>query len=193
MITPTGENLKIVISCQNKPEHNWMSYVSWYSILKNLPDATVMVAIDSGDPRLYFKWIKKTNTGFFRFKKNLDNLIELPYLVISPNVMCIRTLDENILKILNKNHRLAIGDKIKYITESKNEEYLNSEIYCADVRSSEPSSFVFYTDFTDFVLNDWIEKNACPLTYAKSFRAMTVNADKLLKLWINSSKTFSIF
>ena len=51
----TGVNLNILISCDNSWHHCWMSYATWYSIYKNLPDAKVALSVPRGTVN-YFHW-----------------------------------------------------------------------------------------------------------------------------------------
>lgn len=83
----TGKDLSILINCNYLPHHHWMTFSSWYSIYKNLPDAHVKVFCDKSIKSLdheLFTWISKLKIEF-SYKKPLAD-IEIPC-----DAMAIRT------------------------------------------------------------------------------------------------------
>lgn len=67
MISPTGDGLNIAIKCNYLPHHNWMVMASWYSLLKNLPDAKFVIVCDKsqGGNIELFKWCVKLDLDFY--------------------------------------------------------------------------------------------------------------------------------
>lgn len=106
----TGENLNILIVCDYIPKHNWMSFFSWYSLNKNLPDAKVSI-ICNRKLMSYklFDWTRKCNVPFQILKENTienhlkylfdKNWIKTPLLVISPEILAVRELNYEIKDI----------------------------------------------------------------------------------------------
>lgn len=62
----TGNGLRIFITCNYLPHHDWMTFISWYSIKKNLPDANITIVCDKSKftRTPVFGWVKKVNVNF---------------------------------------------------------------------------------------------------------------------------------
>jgi len=73
-------NLVIAIKCECMPAHDWMSFASWYSISKRLPDAKVEVQATLTVP--IFGWARKVGV---KITRNSDALFN-----IGPSVMAVR-------------------------------------------------------------------------------------------------------
>jgi hypothetical protein len=70
-----------------------MSYASWYSLYKYLPDAEVTVAIKRTLPRRdFFHWPRKCEIPIKYYEGELDD----DSLCILPSVMAVRDYDENL-------------------------------------------------------------------------------------------------
>lgn len=79
------KDLAIIIECESDFCNNWMSFVSWYSIQKKIPNAQVFITVPYMG--IFFSWTNKVGVKIFRnqFK------IERPILkTIKPSVMAIR-------------------------------------------------------------------------------------------------------
>ena len=46
MVTSTGKGLNVLIRSEYSFSSNWMSFGSWYSVQKNLPDANVAIVCE---------------------------------------------------------------------------------------------------------------------------------------------------
>lgn len=91
-ITATGKGLKIAIMCDNSERHNWMSIACWYSCLKNLPDAEVIVVTESHVPEKdMFRWSYKFKVPLLRHDQKVSN----DFLRLPPFTMAVREYDEN--------------------------------------------------------------------------------------------------
>jgi hypothetical protein len=160
MISITGGGLTIIVECENIPMHNWMSFVSWYSIIKNLPDAEAVIACKRGEitSSQYYLWPRRTKVKFFMYtdayQYNRPNIIK-----IDPHVMALREYNAD-----------AVGP--------------------ADVGSEELTTFVDYSSgFGKFVISEWINKGVGPFQEATnkfSVPDMSANAIKLLTIWQQS-------
>ena len=91
-ISPTGKGLNIVISCEYTPLHDWMTFASWYSIYKNLPDAEVGVFCKRTNiVGNLFEWKSKTKIPFVHYSQEFQ--APEGVLLIEPDVMAINTFD----------------------------------------------------------------------------------------------------
>ena len=80
MISSTGENLNVLIYCKHTFVHDWMTFVSYYSIRTYLPDANVAIACERKSLSYdLFKWTKKLNLNF-EILKEANPLEYLKYL-----------------------------------------------------------------------------------------------------------------
>lgn len=178
-ISATGDGLNILIACDYLPHHNWMSFLCWYSLSKNLPDAKVFVA---SHRRLMkhdlFVWTRKCNVPFILHKASDDegqiqSAIEFgvskPLLVISPNSICVRDFDE-----------------AGFSTESLSEiSWLNDDISC-DCKEARSCPFVTYSNgWGKFVMSSWINKMSSPFLFGVKYSKgdLTANEIRIGKLW----------
>lgn len=183
MISSTGENLNIIISCNYTPTHNWMVFLCWYSLNKNLPDAKVVIACNRTlmNENLFF-WPRKCNTHFELHKiMNVEeqinllkekNIINSSILIIKPEMVAIRDFEECNFDTKNLENKIL-------------EIECNSE-FCCDAKEEKLCVFTSYLNgWGKFVTSDWIDKSKCPFTsenlYAKGY--MTVNEARLGRLW----------
>jgi hypothetical protein len=78
----TGNGLRLLIRCNYLSHHNWMSFISWFSIKKYLPDAEICVQCDRNKfvNCSLFEWVKKLNVDFSysRLQSPLLGFIEIP-------------------------------------------------------------------------------------------------------------------
>jgi len=154
----TGKGITFVIMCDQSAVHDWMSFASWYSISKNLPDAEVVVAVRrtavGGTPMNAFCWPNKCGIRKVQYKKTLPKF-DGEILEILPSVMAVRTYGEN------------VGP--------------------SPAKSSEQTTLVDYSDGCgSFVAKEWIDKVLLPFPRATIRWAtdkMSVNETALLELW----------
>lgn len=97
MITKTGGGLKIIISCDYVKHHHWMSYLSWFSFVKNLPDAEVSIMCKRGmDKYELFSWCYKFKVPIIFY----NDLVDSKDFIIPPSVMAVREVFDNNLSII---------------------------------------------------------------------------------------------
>jgi len=88
MLSFTGNDLRIAINCNYLPHHHWMVFSSWYSIYKNLPDASVKIfcnkniRLEVDDLHELFGWVPKVKVEFSYKKGNPDFQIDCDVMAI---------------------------------------------------------------------------------------------------------------
>jgi hypothetical protein len=182
MISSLGGGLNILISCDYSVCHNWMAYLCWYSINKNLPDAKVFITCCRNNVNCnLFSWTKKVNVPFRMYNgeyklKNSAGFADIPMLILPPDVVAIRDfeesgLDPNVIK------DVCFVDNTSLICDAKEEEF------CV---------FASYSNgWGKFVTSEWINRSGCPLL-GSNFKdpIMTFNEVRISDLWKASSLTF---
>lgn len=92
-ISETGNGLNILMLCEYTRHHDWMSFASWYSIYKNLPDATVEIScLRTNCQDQLFNWPVKCNVTFSQVSK-LEHVVDK--LTITPDIMAVSYYDIN--------------------------------------------------------------------------------------------------
>ena len=87
----TGKGLKFGLFCDSIHKHNWMSFVSWYSFSKNIPDADFFVFVKRGfSKKQYFGWANRCKVPL----KYISDNYEFDGISISPTIMAVRHYDE---------------------------------------------------------------------------------------------------
>jgi hypothetical protein len=156
-----GDNLSIIIACEHLLHHNWMSFASWYSISKKLPDAHVTIGLIRGCPKVeLFSWPGRYGVQLIQHQKKVSPLDLLDSsrkkICISPSVMALRDYNENFLGPV-------------------------------EAKSQELTTFVdYFTGCGSFVMSEWINKLMSPFDGAvRAFAAsdMTANEIAVLKVW----------
>lgn len=192
VVSSLGDNLSIVIACAHVPHHDWMSFLCWYSISKNLPEATVVVACARGGEMNYdiFNWPRRSRVQLLHHNPALDvstavlgnkkSQATLPVLILEPNTVCIRDFDEAQFdaSIFNNQQVFKAKDTPQLQTSCREEN---------------PSVFTDYADgWGKFVTSAWINKASTPLVagngYVKS--SMTVNEMRIGKLWESAALSY---
>lgn len=185
-ISSTGDGLNILIACDYLPHHNWMSFLCWYSLTKNLPDAKVFVA---SHRRLMkhdlFIWTRKCKVPFILHKASddegqiqsaIDYGVSKPLLVVSPEYICVRDFDES-------------GFSPESLSEVK---WLDAELSC-DCKEARPCSFVTYSNgWGKFVTSSWINKMSCPFLFGVKYSQgdLTANELRIGRLWSAATPLF---
>jgi hypothetical protein len=89
-------DLAIIIECEVLECHHWMAFASWYSIQKNMSEATVFLTLNKTNFKSLFGWASRCGVRIFKnqFK------IEKPFIKkISPSVMAVREFNGEDLNI----------------------------------------------------------------------------------------------
>lgn len=177
-----GENLNFIIICDYVYHHNWMSFLTWYSLYKNLPDSKVSM-ICKRTPMKYdlFGWTKRCNIPF-KIVKDSQQVV-LPHdlnaaIVLTPDYVCIRDFSE-----AGISPKSILGKDFFYIDDSLG----------VDCKSEKSSLFVsYFHGWGNFDLTRWINKETCPLNNNLKFSkvGMTANEVRLGQVWKEASKIF---
>lgn len=87
-ISPTGDGLRIALICDFIFAHDWMSYLSYYSITKNLPDASFRIICSRGGDikRPLFRWAKMFKLNFIITDAKMDLS---DYFIITPTIVAL--------------------------------------------------------------------------------------------------------
>lgn len=183
-ISSTGDGLNILISCDYLLHHNWMSFLAWYSISKNLPDAKVYVAtprkIMNSD---LFSWTYRCKIPLIFHREAtqeeqvqiiLNHGIQKPLLIVPPDCMCIRDFKE-----------------ADFDPESIDIMQFNEIINC-DCKEDKICVFATYSKgWGNFVTSSWINKATNPFIYSKYNQCnLTVNEARLGRLWESAVPLF---
>lgn len=180
-ITTLGKNLNIVILCDYGISHEWMSFLCWYSISKNLPDASVVLLCSRKQmTRDLFTWAKRCGVRcIFHKDIDLENRINFlktcgltePVIVVDPHTVCIRDFEETKINLETLEGMILANS--------------HSDILC-DCKDKEISLFASYLNgWGNFVYKNWIDKETCPLIVNLDFKSsdMTVNESRIRSLW----------
>ncbi len=156
MININGDGLSVIIRCEYVKHHDWLSFASWYSISKCLPDAEVAIYCKMTDAKNdIFAWPKKFKILF--------------------------NLSENYKKLVSNSNTLIIDPWVIAVRE-----YSDQLLGPVDVKSKEAATFVDYKDGCgNFVIEEWIHNIETPFrrTYELYADDMSVNEWKVLKMW----------
>lgn len=185
-ISNTGNGLNILITCDYLPHHSWMSFICWYSISKNLPDASVFVV---SNRRLMncdlFSWARKVKIPLFlhpntdiegQIEIALKNGVEKPLLVIPPESICVRDFDE-------------AGYSTDLIYDIKR---LDDDLFC-NCKENRSCVFAIYPDgWGKFVTSSWINKMSCPFRSAAKYNQtiLTANEARIGRIWKSATPLF---
>jgi hypothetical protein len=137
-----------------------MSFASWYSIFKNIPDAAVAVCLIRGKPVVdSFIWPYKCKVSFFQCKEDADpfecvNFGERKKISLNSSVVAVRSYEGN--------------------------------LDISSTKSDELTTFVDYSEGCgNFVMSEWINRLDAPFgkTVMLKNDNMTANEIAVFKLW----------
>lgn len=176
-----GDGLTLLLKCKNLPSHDWMSFVSWYSFNKNIPDAKIIVSAERGNYEI-LKWCYKQRVPYFFHLGDKDplsiaqtrGLVGDFVLEVTPDVNLLCSLSQEILALIN-NRRFKLKD------------------WCLDAKSQDFALFCsIEKGCGSFVLSEWINKGETPLGYVDRFLndQLSVNEKRILGLW---RKAYSLY
>jgi hypothetical protein len=189
-ISSFGNGLTIAICCDFVSHHDWMSFLTYWSIKRNLPEAEIIISsirrdmdIDifnwprrCGSPLFYHRSMSENDLHYF-LTTHPKNKIKQPVICVKPEVVFVRSFDE------------ASFDP-SIISGAKNISEVHDLI--SDVKSENHTVCCNYSDgWGNFVTSEWINKRTSPLLVGKYETAeMTVNEARLAKLWTSASKIY---
>jgi hypothetical protein len=216
MITKTGKNLSILIVAETGKD--WETFGTWYSIFKNLPDATVAIASlrNKETPFMLFQWAKRLGIPLFHFNPiyndlyndilvgvqhaHQQKLVEKNILTIVPLTMAIDVLDQKTLDIFNlkEDVLLNLGTETQwFLRHSDVNAILNEEIephkYTFCVEANETKTLSPLVNYQKGC-GKWIDTlKGCPFSNAAGLASteMTINENRIIELWKKMCNLYS--
>lgn len=197
MISETGENLSVLICCDHVFAHDWMTFLSYYSFRTFLPDAKLAIACERNS-LIYdlFKWAKRLDLNFeiIKPKNKLEylqyfqnkNKIDIPCLITTPDIICLKEWSVDFLPEQNKNY---IKNNFMFIQNIKEEFVENENLYCC-IKENKISHFATYSNgWFDFNMSVWINKKDYPFypSFHQNKNLMSFNEKKMYELWKSCS------
>lgn len=207
MVTSTGKGLNVLIKSEYSFSSNWLSFGSWYSVQKNLPDANVAIVCDGAvqfeSISGCFVWTGKVGANIFKcenfddffiklFDRKNCNLFDLPLLILDKGVVVIDELSSSVLNCFNEENILA--DDFVMFLKGKNlkKDFLNREFkdfsFSVDVKSDADSCFISFGE--NFVPHEWIHSNK--VGFYEDVQPSNFNETKVLDIWSQAGKVFSV-
>lgn len=199
MIGITGERLSVLLCCEHLLHHDWMSFVSWYSFQRNLPDAKFSILCTRAGMKYdIFRWTKRAGIQF-QISRNSDpmhrlayaikkDMVTLPTLIIRPEILCVREFD-NDPNYLNGNHHK--GSCIFVSEDGASSTY--DERLCCEAGENEFCNFVTYEKgWGNFKIDPWVNKSGNPLQrrLKHSEFATGINERRIASIWNGATEVF---
>lgn len=192
-ISSIGDGLTIHISCEPKLHHDWMSFLCWYSLSRNLPESKVIVTNLRENnlfdlygwtrllqiPLLHHRGMSITQQQqMLRSHRRIH--VTGPILTIQPEFVCVRDFEE-----------AGIDSAIF----ERKDDWFFTEIpeFSSNCKQENPSVFVNYSDgWGNFVTDAWLNKTSTPLITGVGLTkaGMTVNETRLGGLWEGAARLY---
>jgi hypothetical protein len=188
-ISYIGGGLSIIISCEYVVHHDWMSFLSFWSIRKNLPDAKLTIACRRGVSSDIFSWTRRCSVPIIYHKldsnqeikdfllSNPRSKVENPVLIVLPEFIFLRDFDEADFDTSVLEHKF---------------DYKEIPNLVSNIKTQNPTVCCDYSDgWGNFVTSEWINKASIPLygiDYSK--QAMSVNEGRLARLWESATTIY---
>ena len=135
MITDTGKGLNVLILCETSVVQEWMAYASWYSFLKNAPDANICLSCRRQKDKIYqlMNWANRLEVKYDYYNDISENngdfnklyaiirclnkkFVSNPLLVVDSDVMLLNKLDVDLFNSANflsdKNNKIWFFNEI---------------------------------------------------------------------------------
>lgn len=197
----TGDGISVLICCDYLPHHHWMAFAAWYSIQKNMPDATVGIMCNRNlMKRKCFDWAPKCDVKFDlhkpcsweeQIKKAFDSeFLKPPIIAIKPHVMATREFGDEWREYFTMN--IQSKDLVIANTDSLIAEFVPLDI-CRSAKDDTPATFVTYDEgWGKFVTAKWIDKVACPFLKASQYKSgeLTISERRVGELWERMARIY---
>lgn len=191
-ITSTGDGMNVLIVCDYSPHHHWMTFATWYSFAKMLPDANVEISCNRL-PVIWqmFDWARtckvKLRIHQPLAKEEIIKSYSGPLIVVEPDVLMIREITDSELEFYRTP--FAKSGKV-WIVNDPTAEPVDVDV-CCDVKEEKICTFVAYPNgWGKFVTSSWINKTSTPFQHRFGKGEMTSNEVKVEKLWKQLSPIF---
>lgn len=184
-----GKGLSIVISCDFVVHHDWMSFLAFWSMKKNLPDAKMALACRRLAQADIFNWARKCSVPliFHNYEtkeeikdlilKNKKSKLTEPLLMISPNMAFLRDFEEAGFDTQGFRNNFDAEKIDGLVSEAKSQ---NTTVCCD-----------YSGGWGNFVTNEWINKQSIPLSGVNfSAGIMSPNERRLAALWESATNMY---
>lgn len=184
-----GKGLSILVTCDFVIHHDWMSFLTFWSMKKNLPDATMSIVCRRSINSDIFGWARKCSVPlvFYNYHdvegaKNYmlgnprSKLLD-PVLVVPPNLLFVRDFEE-------------AGFDTKVF--ENNFDALKIDGFISDAKSQNTTVCCDYSKgWGNFVANEWINKESMPLIGVNfSAGIMSPNERRIAALWESATNMY---
>lgn len=161
-VTSSGDRLNILLSCEYTFHHNWMSFASWYSAYKMLPDAKVALLCARNLQGGYaaYDWPYRCDIRFFQHENVgrrfncpelnrlyavcvalKEGILKQPLVVIESDVMAVRSLPKDVLQRMNDSEPIfAISGPVWYFNNQPIERFVSALHRFEDLRHKEQTN-----------------------------------------------------
>ena len=220
MVTSTGKGLNVLIRSEYSFSSNWMSFGSWYSVQKNLPDANVAIVCERvlgyDDHRLwpaeveynpensgYFMWPDRVGVSVFKcgvfddffiklFDRKNCNLFDLPLLILDKGVVVVDELSSSVLDCFNEENILS-DDFVMFLKDkSLKKDFLNRKFkdFSFSVDVESDADSCFVSFGENFVPHEWIHSNK--VGFYEDICPSNFNETKVWDIWSQARGAFSV-
>lgn len=202
MINLTGENLNILLCCKHSFLHEWMTFLSYYSIHRYLPDAKVQIICERKN--LYydlFNWTKRSQVNFeyIKPKSKIEYLhhfiskkkLQTPCLIIEPHILCVREWTDDFIPDYKKNYQM---NDFFYVADPNAYDFEPANLYYS-IKDNKICNFVTYSEgWGTFNMTTWINKNDYPFhpLYKFDRATLSLNEKRMDELWDSVINLFPI-
>lgn len=190
MISSLGNGLTVVIQSEYVPHHDWMSFLTYWSITKTLPDSKVACLCVREKMNMdIFNWPRKCKVPFaYHSPMSKEDLKEFvrknpkvekteSFLFVSPEIIFLRDFEEAQYSREKINGFVSISELDGIISAAKSENYT----VCCD----------YSEGWGKFVASKWINKTIVPFSRIDfSCMGMTVNENRIARIWKSASKIY---
>jgi hypothetical protein len=219
MINSTGQNLEVVILTESGKD--WQTFATWYSVWKNLPDATTRIlCVRNGEtPFQYYQWVKRLkvpHTFLNAVEEDPDlNKLQLlgavpatNILLVHPLIVAVEPLEELYVAWLNTTEPGIWTDgSVWYcnIEQGERKKLIETHYFSGEpiIKNSPVKLFVEAKEHENVYPLVSIEKGCgkwihtargCPFSNAAGLvgESMTVNELRVNELWNKMVPLYSI-
>jgi hypothetical protein len=189
-VSSIGNGLTVVIECDFLPHHEWMSFLAYWSLKNNLPEAKAIVTCVRRDMNIdILNWPRKCNVPIlFHKPMDQDNLsyfiathpkikVTQDFIFIKPTIVFLRDFEES-------STNPDVFERGKNISEIQG--------IVSKINSENPTICCDYSEgWGKFVTSDWINKKSIPFSSVNFVDAdMSLNENRLARLWKSATKIY---
>lgn len=216
MISNLGNGLSVLIITETGKD--WQTFATWYSINKNLPEATVVIDClrNEETPFQFYQWTKRINIPTFHHKPfTSDDLVANwldcinkcksklgnQILVTSPLVVTTSPLDEETTKTMNSKDS-CFDQHLWFLRNADVQEMIDkhflegtfsiTDSFSVEAKNAENAHcLVSYKKGC----GKWIHTlKGCPFSNAAGLvsSSMTVNENRIIELWKRMCSLYSV-